>query len=114
MPQTPSHPDETTPANLELRRKSQELRITWRDGAETVFPLAFLRRHCPCATCRTDRDRKTLLPILAIDPSRKIEVTDAKMMGNYAIQLTWSDGHDTGIFDYPYLRSLEAKLEPSS
>ena len=110
MTRAGSHTEPSTPADLKLRLKSQELQITWRDGTETVYPLAFLRKHCPCASCRSERDRKTLLPILSIDPSRKIEVTDAKMMGNYAVQLVWSDGHDTGIFDYPYLRSLQTQL----
>ncbi len=107
-----SQPDaeRCTPADIKLRRKSQELRITWRDGHESVFPLAFLRRHCPCAACRTEHEKKTLLPVLTIDPSKTIEVVDLKMMGAYALQPVWSDGHSTGIFDYDYLRSLEGQL----
>jgi DUF971 family protein len=113
MSQTGNPTDASTPADLELRRKSQALHITWRDGAETTFPLAMLRRHCPCASCRTERESKKLLPVLSFDPTKTIEVVDAKMMGNYAIQLIWSDGHDTGIFDYTYLRALGAKLDAS-
>ena len=48
-----------------------------------------------------------LLVILKKDPSVEVRVTKAKLVGNYAIQFTWSDGHDTGIFDFRLLRSLE-------
>lgn len=103
---TTQQTSDSSPADLKIKLKSQELRITWRDGQVVSYPLAYLRGQCPCATCRTEREKKTLLPILSIDPSQQIRVVDAKLMGSYAIQLVWSDGHDTGIFDYTYLRSL--------
>ena len=104
--------DEVTPADVKLRRTSQELRVTWRDGHETVFPLGFLRRHCPCASCRDEREKvqSNPLAVLSINPAHEIKVVDAKLAGDYAIQLVWSDGHDTGIFDYRYLRSLATQL----
>ena len=98
---------DSSPADLKLKLESQELQITWRDGQVVSYPLAYLRGQCPCASCRTEREKKTLLPILSIDASQPIRVVDAKLMGSYAIQLVWSDGHDTGIFDYTYLRSLD-------
>lgn len=104
---TTQQTSDSSPADLKIKLKSQELRITWRDGEVVSYPLAYLRGQCPCATCRTEREKKTLLPILSIDPSQQIRVVDAKLMGSYAIQLVWSDGHDTGIFDYTYLRSLD-------
>ena len=110
MPQAAT--DDTSPADVKLRRASQELRITWRDGHETVFPLAFLRRHCPCASCRDEREKgnRNPLAVLSINPAQNIKVVDAQLAGDYAIQLVWSDGHDTGIFDYRYLRGLEEQL----
>ena len=107
-------PDAIMPTDVKLRLKSQELRIAWRDGHQTVFPLAVLRRHCPCAGCRDEREKaqRAVFPVLSINPDEKIEVTDAQLVGNYAVQLTWSDGHDAGIFDYAFLRSLEARVPP--
>ncbi|MBU0610665.1 MAG: DUF971 domain-containing protein [Armatimonadetes bacterium] len=96
------------PLDLHVHLAGQRLRIRWQDGTESQLPLALLRRHCPCAACRTDRQAQsaTALPVLKTDPSADIRVTAAQLVGRYAIQFTWSDGHDTGIFDFHLLRSL--------
>ncbi len=95
------------PADLKVKLAEQKLLVQWKDGAASEFAFDFLRSRCPCATCRTEREKeKPLLPILRIDPSGDIRVTTAKLVGRYAIQFTWSDGHSTGIFDFRYLRSL--------
>ncbi|MCH7872917.1 MAG: DUF971 domain-containing protein [Planctomycetes bacterium] len=100
----------TTPRDLKVKIKEQRLSIDWSDGAHSEFALAQLRAQCPCATCRTDREEanKNPLRILRSDPTG-IRVTSAKLVGNYAIQFVWSDGHSTGIFDFRFLRSLDAK-----
>lgn len=71
------------------------------------MPLAKLRRLCPCASCKAEREEATKNPlaILKADPT-DIRVISAKTVGNYAIQLFWSDGHDSGIFDFGMLRTL--------
>jgi DUF971 family protein len=102
--------DQLTPSDLKLDLKAQTLVIDWKDGRRSTFDLGRLRRACPCATCRRERDAppSTSLPILNIPPGvDKIEVVDAELMGHYAVNLKWSDGHNTGIFDYKYLRSLD-------
>lgn len=101
--------DTTTPRDLKVELKNQHLRVDWTDGRQSEFALAALRAQCPCATCRTDREeaQKNPLQILRSDPTG-IRVTSAKLVGNYAIQFTWSDGHEAGIFDFRYLRSLDA------
>lgn len=100
--------DQTTPADLKLKRAEQELRITWKDGRTSVYSAAKLRKNCPCATCRTEREKQsaTALTILKRSPE-DLKLVDAQLVGHYAIQLFWSDGHDTGIFDFRYLRSLD-------
>ena len=97
-----------TPSDLKLKRREQELHVTWPDGPAVVFPAAMLRAECPCATCRTEREERStqLLPILKQATSEKIELTGAQLVGNYAVQLIWSDGHSTGIFDFRFLREL--------
>jgi len=102
-------PDQIRPTDIKLRRAEQELRIRWADGTESVYSAALLRQKCPCATCRTAAQpaSPTSLPILTGYTGRKVELTGAQLVGHYAIQLHWSDGHDTGIYDYRYLRTIE-------
>lgn len=95
------------PSDVKVQLKAQRLIVDWGDGVRSEYALAELRRVCPCATCRTEREstRGSLLPILKADPTG-VHVTSAKLVGNYAIQFFWSDGHNTGIFDFRFLRSL--------
>jgi len=106
--------DDCTPTDLKLNRDEQTLRICWRDGRESVFDGAMLRKRCPCATCRSERDAQAgqLLPILKHPPPSDVRIVSAKLVGNYAIQLFWSDGHDTGIFDFQFLRSIDGGVKP--
>ena len=103
---------QVTPLDINLNLKDQKLAIAWQDGRRSEFQLGRLRRVCPCATCRKERDvPSTSLPILKISAGvDKIEVIDAELMGRYAINLKWSDGHNSGIYDYKYLRALDAEL----
>lgn len=104
-----SSADFSTPADVRLRLKEQELRITWADGRVSVYPLAYLRANCPCAACRAEREQreKTALPVLSPRGVESVKAVDGGLVGNYAIQITWSDGHNTGIFDFRYLRQLD-------
>ncbi len=116
MPADPSGPptastsssgDAVTPRDLKVKLSEQRLFIDWKDGKRSEYSLAELRRVCPCATCRTDREQQSANPlrILRADPTG-IRVVNARLVGNYAIQFEWSDGHNTGIFDFRFLRSL--------
>jgi DUF971 family protein len=99
-----------TPKDLKVKLSEQRLYIDWRDGRQSEFVLAELRRVCPCATCRTEREHQGANPlrILKADPTG-LRVVNAKLVGNYAIQFDWSDGHSTGIFEFRFLRSLAEK-----
>ncbi len=100
---------QTLPVDVRLNLKEQELRITWGDGRQSRYSLGRLRGLCPCAACRTERDRQKRepLPILSTKPIDDLRAVDGAPVGNYAVQITWSDGHNTGIFDFRYLRSLD-------
>ncbi|MHC4094378.1 MAG: gamma-butyrobetaine hydroxylase-like domain-containing protein [Planctomycetota bacterium] len=95
------------PTDLKLKLAEQQLLVQWQDGKRSVYDAVTLRRKCPCATCRTDRDKRShsTLPMLNVLPNVDIRLTGAELIGQYAIKLTWSDGHDTGIFDYRYLHA---------
>ena len=103
------HDDSVTPKDLKVKITEQRLLIEWKDGKNSEFSLAQLRRVCPCATCRTEREQQGSNPlrILKADPTG-VRVLAARLVGAYAIQFDWSDGHNTGIFDFRFLRSLGA------
>lgn len=80
------------------------LGIQWSDGHNGVYPVRYLRQQCPCAACVDEwtgarRLNDDDVPML-------IMLQDIQPVGRYALQFTWSDGHDTGIYSYTLLRKL--------
>ncbi len=87
--------------------------ITWADGHASHYEFAYLRDQCPCATCKDERDKKQDFAGSAPVPSAalpmfkpKVRANAATSVGNYAIQITFNDGHATGIYSYDQLRSI--------
>lgn len=85
-----------------------ELALAWSDGSESYLQLEALRKACPCAACQGEPDvtGKVLIPKITHDPQRSFTLQRHEMVGGYAIQLFWADGHSSGIFSYNLLRSL--------
>ena len=84
-----------------------ELALSWGDGLETYIPLERLRRACPCANCQGEPDAMGFVvkPSVTYN-SRSFTVLRMQQVGGYALQLTWADGHSTGIYTFSLLRSL--------
>lgn len=85
--------------------------IVWADGHASHYDFPYLRDHCPCATCNEERGAKQALssaaPASTALPLFKPKgAKSATTVGNYAVQITFSDGHSTGIFSYDHLRSI--------
>ena len=87
--------------------------ITWADGHASHYDFPFLRENCPCATCNDERAKKESSPVAQQLSSPllpmykpKPRAQSASQVGNYAIQISFNDGHSTGIFSYDYLRTL--------
>src|ERR1700745_2658449 len=89
--------------------------IAWADGHSSHFDFAYLRENCPCATCNDERIKKESLeegsPAVPSSPALpmfkpKPRAQSATSVGQYAIQLSFSDGHSTGIYSYEHLRSI--------
>jgi len=89
--------------------------ITWADGHSSHFEFSYLRDECPCATCNDERGKKEAFKSLApgMAPSAvlpmfkpKPRAQSATQVGNYAIQIGFTDGHSTGIYSYDYLREI--------
>lgn len=85
--------------------QQKELFIKWDDDSESLIHLKKLRKLCPCATCITLRERqsKTYIPIFN---ENQIKISNISIVGNYAIGITWKDGHNTGIYEYVFLKNL--------
>jgi ATP-binding protein involved in chromosome partitioning len=82
----------------------QTLRIRWNDGIDSLYAVRDLRLACRCAQCIEETTGRPLL-----EPGRvPVDVKPVRIqsVGRYALQFTWSDGHDTGIYTYEYLRQL--------
>jgi DUF971 family protein len=84
------------------RIEGDRLKFTWDDGFENILSLKFLRRSCPCATCSAGEEFKRKGP----EPAQ-YEIKNINPIGNYAIQIIWKDGHDTGIYPFELLRTLK-------
>ncbi len=84
-----------------------ELALSFADSFEAYLPLALLRRACPCAACQGEPDAlgRVLRPLVQHGP-RAFELMKFEVVGGYAIQLFWGDGHSTGLYSYTYLRTL--------
>jgi DUF971 family protein len=83
--------------------------ITWADAHTSRYDFPYLRDHCPCALCNDEREKKAKAsPASAVLPMYKPRVTakSANAVGNYAIQIQFSDSHATGIFSFEHLREL--------
>jgi DUF971 family protein len=100
------------PANITLDKPSSTLIITWPDNQHCYYPLPQLREACPCVECRGGHanmgragDPEDLLT-LTLTPARSYVVENVMLVGNYAIQFFWDDGHHTGIYTWEYLRQL--------
>lgn len=86
-----------------------ELALRWSDGTESYFDLQFLRRACPCASCGGEPDvlGNVIRPEVSYS-ANSFELRGWNLVGGYALQPRWADGHDTGLYSFDYLRRLGA------
>jgi DUF971 family protein len=93
------------PTNIE--QIGNELAIRWNDGSESYLDLQFLRRACPCAACGGEPDvlGNILRPEVSYSDD-SFELAGFQIVGGYALQPRWADGHNTGIYSFQYLRRL--------
>jgi DUF971 family protein len=102
-------PFSTDPEHIAIS-KSKGIQIDWKDGHHSAYGLAYLRDKCPCASCTNAPGAppgaqdapgnpfpmyKPVLKMLGVEP-----------VGNYAIRINWSDGHNTGIYSYEHFRRI--------
>jgi DUF971 family protein len=98
---------------LDIQQIGEELAVKWDDGSESFIPLERLRRCCPCAGCKGEVD---IMGNLYKNPDRPLSAPAFRLVriervGGYAIQPSWADGHESGIFSFEYLKRVG---EPSN
>jgi DUF971 family protein len=84
-----------------------ELALSFADGYEAYLPLPMLRRSCPCALCQGEPDAmgRVVRPKVEYG-ARAFELLKFELVGGYAIQIFWADGHSSGLHSFDYLRKL--------
>lgn len=88
-----------------LEKKDQEtLTIVWEDGHEGVHNTFRLREACPCAQCRDEWTGERL--VLPGQLPRAVAPVEIRPVGQYGLQITWSDGHSKGIYTFDALRAI--------
>lgn len=98
---------EPWPTEIRLKKDRKTLAVAFDDGATFDLPAEYLRVLSPSAEVQghSPEQRQTVggkidVAITAVDP-----------VGNYAVRLTFSDGHNTGLYSWTYLRRLGAEQE---
>ncbi len=90
-----------------VQQIGNELAIRWNDGVESYLDLQFLRRACPCAACGGEPDvlGNIIRPEVSYSDN-SFDLAGYQIVGGYALQPVWADGHNTGIYSFQYLRRI--------
>ncbi len=95
------------PASIRREETAGQVTVAWTDGHTSRYEMRALRRSCPCAGCRDEREDTNPLRLAPPAPAADAHRLDRiQLVGRYALQFIWGDGHDAGIYSYDYLRSL--------
>lgn len=90
------------PNAIRSPRGADSTEIDWADGHKGIYPHTILRGYCPCAGCQGHSGTISFIP----NVGTALEIDDIQPVGNYALQITWFDGHGSGLYTYLFLRSL--------
>lgn len=92
------------PIAINYFAKDRRLEITWSSGDIRRLPTRVVRAACGCAACVDERTGVRTLDVDSIPAD--IDILAMRPVGNYAVHIEWSDGHDTGIYTWESLRRL--------
>jgi DUF971 family protein len=90
-----------TPTTIRLDRSRTQLSVTWDNGATCTYPATLLRERA-----RDAGSVRMAINDWAIAVASDLQITAIDPIGNYAVRLAFSDGHDRGIFPWPYLAEI--------
>lgn len=92
----------TIPTEITLHQKSRTLEVTFDDGARYTLPAEFLRVYSPSAEVRGHGEGQEVLQV----GKRNVGISGIEPVGQYAIKITFDDGHDSGLYSWDYLYGL--------
>jgi len=92
------------PTAINYFSRERMLEITWAPGETQRLPTRTVRANCACASCVDERTGQRTLDVDSIPDD--IDILALRPVGNYAVHIQWSDGHDTGIYTWEHLRQL--------
>ena len=108
----------TDPEHIAIS-KSKGIKIDWKDGHRSEYGLQYLRDRCPCAACtgahgggpqRGAAQAQRGAPGAPASPfpmfQPALKMLSVEPVGNYAIRINWSDGHNSGIYSYEHFREI--------
>src|SRR6476469_5167353 len=96
-----------TPVDMTVHARSRVLEVSFSDGASFRIPFELMRIYSPSAEVQGHGPGQEVLQT----GKREVELQDLQPIGNYAVQPTFSDGHDTGLFSWDYLYFLGSEQE---
>jgi len=96
-----------TPTSIVLHKKSRQLELGYADGEQVLLNAEYLRVFSPSAEVRGHHPSQAVLQ----HGKKNVAIEAISAVGNYAIQLTFDDGHDSGIYSWQYLRDLADNRE---
>ena len=95
------------PSRVVLRESKDALMLTYSDGQEYTLPAEYLRVYSPSAEVRGHGEGNETLQF----GKRLVTINALEKAGNYALQIVFSDGHDSGIYSWDYLQALAEGYE---
>jgi DUF971 family protein len=96
--------EQLSPRKIHADRPARELQVEWADGHQSTFDFSALRWLCPCAFCRGEAGHPGWLDSNPTLTESQVTLTDIAMVGHYAIQPFWDDGHSSGFYSFAHLR----------
>lgn len=96
-----------SPTEIKLHQKSRVLEIAFADGKRYTLPFEFLRVYSPSAEVRGHGPGQEVLQV----GKKDVEITHIEPVGSYAVQLVFSDGHDSGIYSWDYFYNIGASQD---
>lgn len=100
-------PNSPRPTDIRLHQSSRLLEISFDDGNSAMLSCEFLRVYSPSAEVRGHSPGQEVLQT----GKENVNITGIEPVGNYAIKLIFSDGHDTGLYSWDYLYDLARNYE---
>lgn len=101
------------PTGIKVDRTARTITIEWNDEHTSVFSFDGLRVACPCVECKgghANMGKPTPRSTVADAPQTDLQLEDIQVVGTYALQPSWSDGHTTGIYTWSLLRAIDPRL----